>query len=148
MFPFPSCALCTAVACSLSSLAWSSAQPSLAGHRVKQQLQMHKQMAVGVLANGTDRCPSCPDCSAPLCQENQVMNKNISHPQRYYLTYEPLASWELGNHGRHCGNTLPGKPHCAPTWVSDTCHLLTLMCEVLGGKQLTWVEEKPPLGFC
>lgn len=54
-----------------------------------------------------DRRPSCPHCSAPLCQENQVMNQNISHFQGYYLTNKPLASWELGNHGRHCGNTLP-----------------------------------------
>lgn len=42
----------------------------------------------------------------------------------------------------------PDKTSCAPTWLSDTCHLLTLMCGVARGKQLTWVEEKPPLGFC
>lgn len=43
---------------------------------------------------------------------------------------------------------LPDKASCAPTCLSDMSHLLALMCEVAGGKQLTWVEEKPPLGFC
>lgn len=87
MFPFPSCVLCTAVAGSLSCLAWTSAQPSLARHRVKQQPHMHEQIAVGALSNGTDTRPLCPYRSAPLCQENQVIHQSISHSQRHYLTY-------------------------------------------------------------
>lgn len=47
-----------------------------------------------------------------------------------------------------CSSHLPDQPCRAPTWLSDTSHLLALMCGVAGGKQLTWVEEKPPLGFC
>lgn len=43
---------------------------------------------------------------------------------------------------------LPDRTSCAPTWLSDMSHLLTWMGEVARGKQLTWVEEKPPLGFC
>lgn len=35
----------------------------------------------------------------------------------------------------------PGSLTCAIFWD-------TSMGEVAGGKQLTWVEEKPPLGFC
>lgn len=43
---------------------------------------------------------------------------------------------------------LPDQTSCAPSWLSNNSCLLTWMCEVAGGKQLTWVEEKPPLGFC
>lgn len=87
MFPCPPCVLCAAVACSLSSLACSSAQPALARHRVKQQLHMHKQIAVGALSDATDTRPLCPYRSAPLCQENQVINQHIGHPQRHSLAY-------------------------------------------------------------
>ena len=152
--PVPSCVPGTAAAPSLSSLAWGSAQPPLARHGVKQQLHVHEQIAGGDLSDGADTRPLCPCRSAPLCRGNRVNNPKVRRSQRHCLTREPPASGDLGSLGSCCRDTLqgygpwPGQPHCAPSRVSDTSRLVRWVCEAAGGKQLTWVEEKPPLGFC